>query len=109
MDIKNSPARYAETCGGTDVLTEVGESVRLLMNGDTPYEFRTTVGKDLHTAREMRGIGEWLCGAKRYFLQSFEDSGRILGKGIPPSSPGELYTYRQIQLPCIPDTYICGV
>lgn len=43
------------------------------MNGDTPYEFRTTVGKDLHTACEMRGIGEWLRGAKRYFLQPFEN------------------------------------
>lgn len=79
------------------------------MNGDTPYEFRTTVGKDLHTACEMRGIGEWLRGAKRYFLQPFEDSGRVLGKGILPSSPGELYTYRQILLPCIPGTYIRSV
>ena len=31
MDIKNSPARYAEICGGMDILTEVGDSVRLLL------------------------------------------------------------------------------
>ena len=31
MDIKNSPARYAEICGGMDILTEVGNSVRLLL------------------------------------------------------------------------------
>ena len=36
MDIKNSPTRYAETCGGMDILTEVEDSVRLLMKGDTP-------------------------------------------------------------------------
>ena len=109
MDIKNSPARYAETCGGMDVLTEVEDSVRLLMKGDTPYEFRTTICKGLHTAREIRAIGEWLRDAKRYFLQPFEDSGRIIRKGIQPPSHEELYTYRQILLPCIPDTYIRGV
>lgn len=109
MDIKNSPTRYAETCGGMDVLTEVEDSVRLLMNGDTPYEFRTTICKGLHTAREIRAIGEWLRDAKRYFLQPFEDSGRILRKGIQPPSHEELYTYRQILLPCIPNTYIRGV
>ena len=79
------------------------------MNGDTPYEFRTTICKGLHTARKIRAIGEWLRAAKRYFLQPFEDSGRILRKGILPPSAEGLYTYRQILLPCIPDTYIRGI
>ena len=85
------------------------DGVCVLMNGDTPYEFRTTICKGLHTAREIRAIGEWLRDAKRYFLQPFEDSGRILRKGIQPPSHEELYTYRQILLPCIPNTYIRGV
>ena len=109
MDVKNSPARYAETCGGTDVLAEVGDSVRLLMNGGVTYEFRTTVCGGLHTEREMREIGEWLRGAERYFLQPFEDSGRIRAAGLAPPSPEELRTYRQILLPYIPNTYIRGV
>ena len=108
MDVKNSPARYCETCGGTDVLEAVRESVRLIMGCETPYEFRTTVCKNLHTAQEMRGIGEWLCGAKLYFLQPFEDSGNILGEGMLPPTPGETRLFRQILLPYIPDTYIRG-
>ena len=69
MDIKNSPDRYAETCGGVDLLGPVKRSAALLMAGAVDYEFRTTVCAPLHTPEEMAGIGRWLKGAKRYFLQ----------------------------------------
>lgn len=36
MDIKNSPERYRETCGGADVLSKVQESAGLLLNGAQP-------------------------------------------------------------------------
>ncbi len=109
MDIKNCPARYAETCGGMDVLASVADSVHLLMNGDTPYEFRTTVCTNLHTAEGMREIGEWLHGAKRYFLQPFVDSGRLLVSGMEAPSAELLHQFRQILLPYIANTTIRGV
>ena len=56
MDIKNSPQRYAETCGGADVLSRVRESVDLLLDSSIEYEFRTTVCKPLHTEKEMEEI-----------------------------------------------------
>ena len=60
MDIKNSPDRYAETCGGVDLLGPVKRSAALLMAGAVDYEFRTTVCAPLHTPEEMAGIGRWL-------------------------------------------------
>ena len=39
MDIKNSPSRYAETCGGIDCLSRVRESAALLMDGTVDYEY----------------------------------------------------------------------
>ena len=82
MDIKNSPQRYAEACGGVDILSEVQESVLLLQDSPTDYEFRTTVCKPLHTEKEMEEIGRWLKGAKRYFLQPFVNSGNLVSGGV---------------------------
>ena len=80
MDIKNAPDRYAETCGA-DVLDEVEKSVALLRRGTVPYEFRTTVVREFHTAADIRAIGQWLEGSPRYFLQKFVDSGDLVGTG----------------------------
>ena len=108
MDIKNSPSRYAETCGGADVLSRVQESADLLLNGTTGYEFRTTVCKPLHTERDMAEIGRWLRGAKHYFLQAFVDSGDLVSGGVQAHTQEELTRLRQVVLPYIPNTQLRG-
>ena len=108
MDIKNSPERYRETCGGADVLSKVQESAGLLLNGATGFEFRTTVCKPLHTERDMAQIGRWLKGAKRYFLQAFVDSGDLVSGGVQAHTRDELTRLRQTVLPYIPNTQLRG-
>ena len=78
MDIKNSPSKYAVT-GGSDCWEKVRQSVKLLMDGNVDYEFRTTVTGNLHEVADFSAIGREIAGAKRYFLQPFKDSGAILG------------------------------
>ena len=109
MDIKNSPQRYAETCGGVDILSKVQESVLLLQDSPTDYEFRTTVWKPLHTEKEMEEIGRWLKGAKRYFLQPFVDSGNLVSGGVQAHTRDELARLRQAMLPYIPNTHLRGI
>ena len=109
MDIKNSPQRYAEACGGVDILSEVQESVLLLQDSPTDYEFRTTVCRPLHTEREMEEIGRWLRGAKRYFLQPFVDTGDLVSGGVQAHTREELVRLRQAVLPYIPNTELRGI
>ena len=109
MDIKNSPHRYAETCGGMDVLDKVRESAALLMDGDTDYEFRTALAYPLHTVEDMAAIGHWLQGARRYFLQQFVDSGDLIGTGLTPLTPEEMEAMREAVLPYIKETTIRGI
>ncbi len=109
MDIKNSPSRYAETCGGADVLFKAQESAGLLLQGAAEYEFRTTVCKPLHTERDMAEIGRWLRGTKRYFLQAFVDSGDLVSGGVQAHTQEELARLRQAVLPYIPNTQLRGV
>ena len=109
MDIKNSPERYGETAGvpGLD-LGPIRESVSWLLEGHVDYEFRTTVCAPLHTPEEMAGIGRWLKGAKRYFLQPFVDSDELVGSGMKPLTKEEIEALRDSVLPDIPSTQIRG-
>ncbi len=85
MDIKNSPEKYAKTAGACGILEQVQTSVALLLQSKVEYEFRTTVTGNLHTAEDMRAIGVWIAGAKRYFLQPFKNSGDLVCDTVNPN------------------------
>lgn len=88
MDVKNSPARYAETCGVDEMdLSPVYASIELLLTSPTDYEFRTTVMDELHDDASFAAIGPMIAGAKRYFLQPFKDRDTVLFAGF--HAPGE--------------------
>ncbi len=92
MDIKNCHEKYAETCGLGDIFDTkcINESINILKNANIPYEFRTTVVKELHTPDDILKIGEYLNGAPRYFLQQYRDSGDILGGTFEAFADSEL-------------------
>ncbi len=80
MDIKNALPRYGETIGVPAFdTTPVEESMDYLMEGHVPYEFRTTILRDLHTAADLEALGKRISGAEKYFLQTFKDSGDLVG------------------------------
>lgn len=108
MDIKNAPEKYAETCGGIDILPQAAESIRLLMESGVDYEFRTTVVHPFHTPKDLAAIGRWITGAKRYFLQAFVDSGDLVGFG-EAMTDAELQELLQAVTPFIPNTQLRGV
>ncbi len=104
MDIKNSPLKYAETVGKENFdIDGVAESVDYLMKGRVDFEFRTTVVNELHTEKDIKEIGEWLEGDEKFFLQSFEDSGDIIGSGYSAAAPDEMRKYIEILKKYIPN------
>lgn len=82
MDIKNCKEKYPLTVGCDIELSLIEDSVDFLKMGTVPYEFRTTVVKELHTNEDMKQIAKWLVGTKKYFLQSFIDSGDLISDGF---------------------------
>ena len=110
MDIKNSPERYAVTAGlETMDLAPVRESVSLLMEGRTDYEFRTTVVAELHDADSFRGIGDWIRGAKRYYLQQFTDRDTVPFEGFHAPAEDEMCEYLRIAREYVPAAKIRGM
>ena len=109
MDIKNSPSRYAETCGGIDCLSRVQESAALLMDGTVDYEFRTTAVAELHDDDSFREIAQWIAGAKRYYIQCFIDRDSVLRTGLHAPDKAQLERWADIVRPLIPSVELRGV
>ncbi len=110
MDIKNSEEKYALTCGLESIdLDKIKESISLLMNGETDYEFRTTVIKEFHEDADFEKIGEMIRGAKRYFLQRFTDRDSVPYGNLSAPSFDKMRKYAEISRKYVPETELRGV
>ena len=111
MDIKNSPEKYAYTCGlpSSYDLSKIEESKNFLMEGHVDFEFRTTVAKPFHTEEDFYKIGEWIKGSEKYFLQQFKDSGDIIGQEIFSFNENEMEKFLNVLLPFVPNAQLRGV
>jgi pyruvate formate lyase activating enzyme len=110
MDIKNSPDRYAVTAGLEKMdLAPVRESVSLLMEGRTDYEFRTTVVAELHDDDSFREIGPWIRGASRYFLQKFTDRETVPFGGFHAPAEEDLRRWAEMMRAFVQEVSLRGV
>ena len=97
MDIKNEPARYAETVGLSHIaMQRIADSVNLLFGADIRVEFRTTVTTRFHDIHSFEVIGEWLAGAGFYALQPFRVSEFVPDATLGTPSRKTLETYASI-------------
>ena len=110
MDIKNCPEKYAMTIGLENYdLTEIEKSKDFLLKGKVDYEFRTTIVKQFHEPEDLKKIGEWIKGAKHYYLQNFEDHGTCIRQGLGEVDPDTLEKMKQIVSPYVEHIEIRGI
>ena len=110
MDVKSSPEHYAKAAGvpGIDLIP-VGDSVQFLLKGKLPYEFRTTVVRELHEREDFISIGKWIAGAQAYYLQAFRDSENVMSDGFSSYTYKELNDFRKLLEKTIPKVGIRGI
>lgn len=110
MDIKNSPDSYGQTIGINNYnLDPIKESVDLLLSNIVPYEFRTTVVRQLHTSKDMLAIAQWIKGAEHYYLQNFVDSGDVLESGLSGFLREEMQEFQELIRSIIPSVELRGI
>ena len=111
MDIKTSPGRYALAAGLKELdMDSIFRSVDILMGSEIEYEFRTTVVDEIHHDEDFHAIGEWIKGARAYYLQCYKDSGDLIAPdGLHAPSKEKLEHLREIMLPFVPNTQIRGI
>lgn len=109
MDIKNASEQYAKTCGVSDAPEGIDQSIDLLLQGVIDYEFRTTVVREFHSAKEIEQMAKRIEGAKKYFLQGFIDSGHLIGVGYSGYSPEEMLALLPFAQKYVPNATLRGV
>ncbi len=109
MDIKNSKEAYARTCGLLEFPHGVEESIDLIRSSDIPYEFRTTVVREFHTAESLEALAKWIKGTKQYFLQAFTDSGDLIADGLSAYTEEEMQELLRVVQAHIPTARLRGI
>lgn len=107
MDIKSSPQNYPAATGTQLSFDVFAESIKLIRESGIPHEFRTTAVRGIHTVADFEKIGQ-LIGDEAYFIQSFADSGDILGEGCDAFSDEELHELLNAVLPFTPRASLRG-
>lgn len=116
MDIKSDPVGYGEVSGLPGLeLSQIEESLRLLLSDRVDYELRTTLVEPLHREQSILSIRDWLsalgCGkkVKRYFLQPFVDRDTVVFSDLKAPEIEKLLKYQQILRPCAENVEIRGI
>lgn len=111
MDIKAGRDNYANAAGVDGLnLDRIDESIKFLIQGPVPCEFRTTVVRGLHTEADFRQIGPWIAGCERYYLQNFTDSGQVLEPERFAGFPAlELERFAEIVRPFVGSVSLRGI
>ena len=110
VDIKNCPEKYPMTIGlETYDISEIKKTRDYLLENHVDYEFRTTVVEQFHDVDDIKKIGEFIKGAKRYFLQNFEDHGSCIQEGLSGVGLETLLKMKEVVEPFVQEIEIRGI
>ncbi|MDD5383008.1 MAG: anaerobic ribonucleoside-triphosphate reductase activating protein [Candidatus Margulisbacteria bacterium] len=111
MDVKGPlDERYDRLSGIKTDLQKIKQSIKLLLAGQTPYEFRVTVVPTLLDVQEIEMIAAELAGARKFVLQQFApehcwaESLRVV-KPYPKEKLGKMAEQAK---KTVPNTFIRG-
>ena len=83
MDVKNVFERYEETTNSKVSTEVIKESIKTIISSGIEHEFRTTVLPKFHKKEDIVEIAkDYLKGAKKYVLQQFMPSEKMLDKSL---------------------------
>ncbi len=77
MDIKTSIAGYPELVGPRLKVENIVESIDTIISSNIPYEFRSTLIREVHPREVLESMAKLIKGAKMLYLQQFR-SGETL-------------------------------
>ena len=110
MDIKHTREKYNTVCRWDAFSIEnISESVSFLLQGNVPYEFRTTVARELHSKEDILSIGDWLAGADAYYLQAYRESEQVIDPVFSSYSYEELTEFQTLLKAKISTVEIRGI
>ena len=109
MDIKNSFEKYNMTAQCLCDLEKIKKSIHLLLENKVDYEFRTTIVKEFHEITDFDHIGKMIYGAKRYYLQCFQNKESVLTPSLHALEKEDLIKCLKVVQKYIPQVQLRGM
>ncbi len=89
MDIKGTEESYSKVTGVPVNMENIKKSIKIIMESNLPYEFRTTVVPELVKLEDIDIMGEMIKGADKWFLQQFKSDMELVNSEFENFSPYE--------------------
>lgn len=93
MDVKAPKDKYDSLSGIKVSISEIEQSINLIKNEASDYEFKTTIVPGLLDKKDIIKIAKWLEGSKQYYLQQFRKDSPLISlklNDVKPYSRKEL-------------------
>ena len=74
-----------------------------------PYEFRTTIVRELHTKEDLVAMAKWLKGVNAWYLQQFQDSPNCIQAGFHSYNKQEMLEILEAVKQYVPNAEVRGV
>lgn len=78
MDIKAPIDKYKDIVNTSTELHDVEKSIKILIEGSIPYEFRTTALPKVHNINDFEEMGKMIHEAKLWYLQNFRGNTELI-------------------------------
>ena len=111
MDIKASREKYSRVVGVDVDLNKLSRTISLIIDSGLEHEFRTTVVPGILEDQDLSRMGEWVKGAKRYFIQQFRATDTAIGekyKTAKPEPKEKLEKFKALIAVHVPEVSIRG-
>jgi pyruvate formate lyase activating enzyme len=99
MDVKGCLNKYDIITGIQPNLDDIEKSIKMIIEGSIPYEFRTTVVPELVKTEDIEEAGKILRGGRKWYLQQFKSEPDLVNdkfKNLRPYSRKVLEEMREI-------------
>ena len=80
-----------------------------MLRATVDYEVRTTAVAELHDDASFLKLGDWLAGAKRYYIQCFQPRETVLRTGLHAPSDAQLHHWAELVRSKIPTVCVRGI
>ncbi len=112
MDVKNTKGKYALTVGSETEnfpVESIDACISFICTCGIPYEFRTTIVRELHTKEDLIAMAKWLKGADAWYLQQFQDSPNCIQEGFHSYNKQEMLEILEAVKQYVPKAEVRGI
>jgi pyruvate formate lyase activating enzyme len=99
MDIKSPIEDYEKVVNVKVDKDKIKESIKILINGKVPYEFRTTLVPSLFEDGDIEKMAKDIAGAQKWYLQKFKSDPELVNndfKGMESFTDREMEEFAKI-------------